>query len=263
MAAIHLANVSVDIPVYDFASASIRKLILANTVGGRFAQTGAGVIVNALKNISLDARDGDRIGLIGANGSGKTTLLRVLSGVYPPTGGTVDVQGRVSPLFDLALGMSMDATGLENITMCGIIWGLTRKQIEDRFDEIAEFTELGGYLNMPVRTYSAGMKLRLAFAIATAQDPEILLLDEAIGAGDKVFYQKAFARMKNLVGQSNILIVASHAGGVIRTLCNKAIWLHKGELVEYGEVDRVLAAYEKLGEPTAGLNSSAPVTEVA
>jgi ABC-2 type transport system ATP-binding protein/lipopolysaccharide transport system ATP-binding protein len=150
--------------------------------------------------------------------------------------------------------MSMDATGIENIRMCGILWGLTRREIDTHMDEIMNFTELGGYLNMPVRTYSAGMRLRLGFAIATAQDPEILLLDEAIGAGDAIFMEKAFARLQNLAHRSRILVVASHAEDIIHKLCNKAIWLHRGNLMEYGEVDHVLAAYRGLrDDPTAGV----------
>jgi ABC-2 type transport system ATP-binding protein len=251
MAGISLKNVSVDIPIYDAASASIRKLVLASTIGSRFVEFQHHLVANALKNISFDVQQGDRIGLVGANGSGKTTLLRVLSGVYAPTSGRIDVNGRVSPLFDVALGMSNDATGIENIRMCGMLWGLTQREINEHFDEISEFTELGGYLNMPVRTYSAGMKLRLGFAVATAVNPEILLLDEAIGAGDATFMEKAFARLQNLAHRSSILIVASHAEDIIHKLCNKAIWLHRGDLMEYGDVNTVLTAYRNLRERTS------------
>lgn len=245
MTAIRVTNVSVDIPIYDIGSHSLRKLILARTVGGRFATVGTRVVVNALKNISFTAYDGDRIGLIGRNGSGKTTLLRVLSDVYPPTRGTLQVNGRVSPMLDATLGMVADATGLENIHMCGTLWGLSRSQIEASIDDIAEFTELGDYLNVPVRTYSAGMVLRLAFAIATVREPDILLLDEVIAVGDAVFYEKAFARLQKLVQRSRILFLALHSNAVISQICNKAIWLHNGSLVAYGEVGEVLAAYEK------------------
>jgi ABC-2 type transport system ATP-binding protein/lipopolysaccharide transport system ATP-binding protein len=244
MATISLANVSIDIPVYDMANASIRKLILSNAVGGRFAQSGHHLVVNALKTVSFEARQGDRIGLVGLNGSGKTTLLRVLSGAYPPTAGSVLVSGDISPLIDLTLGMSLDSTGYENIRTCGIFWRLGRTEINDRLEEIAEFTELGGYLNMPIRTYSAGMLLRLAFAVATARDPDILLIDEVIGAGDASFFQKAFARFERLAQKSSIVVLATHAEAIVRKLCNKAIWLHKGSLMEYGEVNDVLKAYK-------------------
>jgi ABC-2 type transport system ATP-binding protein/lipopolysaccharide transport system ATP-binding protein len=245
MPAIALNDVSISIPVYDVAGSSLRRAILGRAVGGRFAQSGAHVIVNALKSVSFDAHDGDRIGLVGQNGSGKTTLLRVLSGVYPPTAGTVAINGRVSPMFDHSLGMASDATGIENVRICGALWGLTRRQIEASLDDVIEFTELGDYLKMPVRTYSQGMQLRLAFAIATLREPDILLLDEVIGVGDASFYQKALARLMKLVKQSRILFVASHSKDIIRQLCNKAIWLHKGNLISYGQVDEVSEAYEK------------------
>ena len=249
MTTIRLNQVSVEIPVYNFSDVSLRKLILGKTIGGRFVQSGAHMIVSALKNISFDIHDGDRVGLVGSNGSGKTTLLRVLAGVYAPTSGTSEVNGQVSPMLDTALGMSPDATGMENIWICGMLWGLTRKEIEASLDDIAEFTELGEYLRMPVRTYSTGMKLRLAFAIATVRKPDIFLLDEIIGVGDASFFQKAFARLLALVQQSRILFVASHTNAIIQQICNKAMWLHQGSLVAFGDVDEVLAAYEKRDLP--------------
>jgi ABC-type polysaccharide/polyol phosphate transport system ATPase subunit len=252
MSAIQLTDVSVDIPVYDVAGSSLRKVILGRTVGGRFAESGTHVVVHALKNITFQASDGDRIGLVGQNGSGKTTLLRVLSHVYPPTSGTVSVSGRVSPMFDTTLGMSGDATGLENIRICGALWGLTRRQVEVGLDDVAQFTELGDYLKMPVRTYSQGMQLRLAFAIATLREPDILLLDEVIGVGDANFYKKAFERLLNLVRKSRILFVASHSRDIIEKLCNKVIWLHQGTLIAHGEAETVLAAYDR-GDPQATL----------
>jgi ABC-type polysaccharide/polyol phosphate transport system ATPase subunit len=252
MSAIQLIDVSVDIPVYDVAGSSLRKAILGRAVGGRFAQSGSHVVVNALKNITFQANDGDRIGIVGQNGSGKTTLLRVLSDVYPPTSGSILVSGRVSPMFDTSLGMAPDATGLENIKICGSLWGLSRRQIEAGLDDVTQFTELGDYLKMPVRTYSQGMQLRLAFAIATLREPDILLLDEVIGVGDAGFYQKAFARLLDLVHKSRILFVASHANAIIQKLCNKAIWLHNGNLIAYGDVEAVLGAYVQ-GDPQATL----------
>ena len=240
---ISLKDVSVDIPIYDIAGASLKKLIIGRAVGGHFGQSGSHVIVNALKNVTFEAHDGDRIALVGHNGSGKTTLLRVLSDVYPPTSGIIEVHGRISPMFETTLGMTADATGLENIRICGMMWGMTRSEIENCVPEITEFTELGGYLNMPVRTYSQGMLLRLAFAIATVRDPEILLLDEIIGAGDAVFFAKAYDRLKKLVHRSRVLVVASHVDMILRQLCNKALWLQAGELVAYGDIDEVLRAY--------------------
>ena len=243
MTTIRLDDVSVDIPVYNFASISLRKTLLSRTIGGQFTQAGSHVIVNALKTISFDAQDGDRIGLIGSNGSGKTTLLRVLAGVYAPTRGTCEVQGDVVPVFDTSLGMNGDATGYESIRICSALWGLSRKETEATLDDIIAFTELGDYLSMPIRTYSSGMRLRLAFAIATARKPDILLLDEIIGAGDANFNLKAFARLLSLVEKSRILVVASHSTAIIAELCNKAMWLHQGSLIAFGPANDVLAAY--------------------
>ena len=241
--AISLKNVSVDIPIYDVGGASLRKAILGRTVGGRFATAGSVVTVSALKDITFDAHDGDRVALVGNNGSGKSTLLRVLADVYPPTNGTVDVVGRVSPMFDATLGMSMDATGMENIWLCGRLWGLSPAQIKRSTDDICDFTELGDYLNVPIRTYSTGMMLRLAFAIATVREPEVFLLDEIIGVGDAAFFQKAFDRLKNVISRSRILFVASHADGILRLLCNKALWLDHGTLIKYGDFEDVIASY--------------------
>lgn len=256
MTTIRLDNVSIDIPVYNFANISLRKALLGKTIGGGFSQAGAHVIVNALKQISFEAQDGDRIGLIGSNGSGKTTLLRVLAGVYAPTSGSCEVWGEIVPLFDTSLGMNGDATGLESIRICSALWGLSRKQTEATLDDIVAFTELGDYLKMPIRTYSSGMRLRLAFAIATARKPDILLLDEVIGAGDANFFQKAFARLLGMVEQSRILVVASHSTKIVEDLCNKAIWLHQGSLIAYGPVEEVLAAYGRGEVPVVSAAAS-------
>jgi len=245
VAAVALKNVSVQIPIYDVGGSSLRKVILSKTVGGRFEQSGSHLVVDALKDVSFEAHDGDRIALVGNNGSGKSTLLRVLSDVYPATAGTVQVVGEVSPMFDAMLGMSMDATGMENIWICGRLWGLSQTQIKDSLDDISEFTELGDYLNVPVRTYSTGMMLRLAFAIATVRDPEILLLDEVVGVGDSSFFEKAFNRLQGIIRRSQILFLASHADDILRKVCNKAIWLDHGNLVQYGEFEKVIAAYRQ------------------
>jgi ABC-2 type transport system ATP-binding protein len=244
VASIVLQDVSVDIPIYDVSSTSLRKMVLSRAVGGRFAQAGSHVIVSALKNISFEARHGDRVGLVGHNGSGKSTLLRVLSEVYPPTKGSVRIEGRISPMFETTLGMSLDATGWDNIRICGRLWGLSRSEVADSIADIVEFTELGDYLSVPVRTYSNGMMLRLAFAIATVRAPDIMLIDEVIGVGDARFYEKAFARLCGIVERSSILFVASHAEDILRQLCNKAIWLQAGSLMAYGEVNEVIAAYQ-------------------
>ena len=192
MATIILNNVGVDIPVFDVSRASLRKTLIGRTIGGQFGKSGAHLTVSALKNINFEAHDGDRIALIGDNGSGKSTLLRVIARVYSPTSGNARILGDISPMFDATLGMSRDATGFENIQIAGTIWGMTRSQIKSSIEDIADFTELGNYLRLPVRTYSNGMMLRLAFAIATVRDPEILLIDEIIGVGDMDFLKKLF-----------------------------------------------------------------------
>jgi ABC-2 type transport system ATP-binding protein/lipopolysaccharide transport system ATP-binding protein len=245
LAAITFHNVGVNIPIFDVSRASLKKALIGRAIGGRFAQSGAHLSVTALKGINFEAHDGDRIALVGDNGSGKSTLLRVASKVYPPTSGTVNITGNISPMFDATLGMSMDATGLENIQIAGTIWGLTRSQIKNSAEDIADFTELGDFLKLPVRTYSNGMMLRLAFAIATTRDPEILLIDEIIGVGDNAFFEKAFARMLKLVERSRILMIAAHADDILRRLCNKAVWLSHGSLAGHGDINSVLADYRQ------------------
>jgi ABC-2 type transport system ATP-binding protein len=242
MAAIILRNLCVDIPVFDVGRASLRKAILGRAIGGRFGEFGSHVIVNALKNVDFEARDGDRIALVGDNGSGKSTLLRVISHVYPPTSGTATIIGRVSPMFETAMGISTDATGLENIQIAGTIWGMSRAQIKRSIDDIVEFTELGDYIKLPIRTYSNGMLLRLTFAIATVREPEILAIDEVIGVGDAGFYEKAFARLLRLVEKSRILVIAAHQDEMLRRICNKAVWLNRGSLVSTGDFEEVIAS---------------------
>jgi ABC-2 type transport system ATP-binding protein len=254
--AISLQNVSVDIPIFDVSRASLKKALLGRAIGGRFAESGSHLVVNALKNINFEAHDGDRVALVGDNGSGKSTLLRLVSKVYPPTSGTVNIIGNISPMFDATLGMSMDATGLENIQIAGTVWGMTRSQIKNSVDDIADFTELGDYLKMPIRTYSNGMMLRLAFAIATVRDPEILLIDEIIGVGDSVFFQKAYSRMQDFVKRSRIMMVAAHQDDMLRQFCNKAMWLSHGSLKEYGEIEIVLAAYRGVSPPASEVAAS-------
>jgi ABC-type polysaccharide/polyol phosphate transport system ATPase subunit len=244
MASITLSNASVEIPVFAVGNYSLKTTLLRKAVGGKFAHAGSNLMIDALNDVSLELRNGDRIGLVGQNGAGKTTLLRVLAGVYPPTSGAVQIIGRVSPMFDISLGMSPDSTGIENIKVCGALWGLSRAEIAAGIDDIVEFTELGDYLKIPVRTYSAGMLLRLSFAIATLRQPEILLLDEVIGVGDASFMARAKARLDKIVSRAQILVVSSHSDKIIRDLCDKVIWLDKGSVAAFGAVDEVLAAYK-------------------
>ena len=244
MAAITCENVSVDYPLYGAGSRSLKKTLMRMGSGGRISRdAGDRVCVQALRDVSLHIDHGERVGIIGSNGAGKTTLLRVLAGIYEPTRGVVRCEGRISPLFDTTLGMDTEATGYENIVLGGLFLGLSPREIRGRTDEIAEFTELGDYLSVPVRTYSTGMMLRLAFAVSTCIDPEILLMDEWIGVGDAHFLEKAERRMERLVGQSRILVIASHSDALIKRLCNKVVLLDHGEVKAIGLVADVLDRY--------------------
>jgi ABC-type polysaccharide/polyol phosphate transport system ATPase subunit len=195
--------------------------------------------------VSLELRDGDRLGIIGRNGSGKTTLLRVLSGIYEPTSGSIAIDGSVASMTDLTMGMDWDATGEENIVIRGILLGLTRREAVELIEPVREFTELGDRLQYPIRTYSTGMLLRLAFAISTSIRPDILVMDEMIGAGDAHFIEKARRRVQDLIGVSNILAISSHNLAMIREFCTLAILLGEGRIVAQGGVDEVIARYEQ------------------
>ena len=244
MAAITCENVSVDYPLYGAGSRSLKKTLMRMGSGGRISRdAGDRVCVQALRDVSLHIDHGERVGIIGSNGAGKTTLLRVLAGIYEPTRGVVRHEGHISPLFDTTLGMDTEATGYENIVLGGLFLGLSPREIRGRTDEIAEFTELGDYLSVPVRTYSTGMMLRLAFAVSTCIDPEILLMDEWIGVGDAHFLEKAERRMERLVGQSRILVIASHSDALIKRLCNKVVLLDHGEVKAIGLVAEILDQY--------------------
>jgi len=200
--------------------------------------------VHALQGISLHVRDGDRLGVVGHNGAGKSTLLKVLAGVYPPTAGSRQVDGRISSLFELTLGFELECNGWENIRFRGLLQGETPQAIRRMAHEIAEFSELGRFLDLPVRCYSSGMLVRLAFAIATAVQPEILLIDEVLSAGDQTFQVKARRRMEEMMARARLMVVVSHDLGSIQQLCTQAAWLHQGRIVALGAVESVLAAYQ-------------------
>lgn len=200
--------------------------------------------MRALDDVSLELQQGDRLAIIGHNGSGKSTLLKVLAGIYLPQQGTVECDHPVSGIFNIALGFRHEATGYRNIVLKGLIAGKTRAQIEQAIPEIADFTELGAYLDMPLRTYSQGMAMRLAFAIATAFASDVLLLDEWIGAGDAQFREKMIQRMTGFVQSAHILVLASHSTQLLRRVANKAIWLEAGRIREAGPVDELMHRYE-------------------
>ncbi len=241
-----LENVSLEFPVYNTRARSLKRSLLQLTTGGRIG-LGANdlVVVKALSGVTLTLEHGDRVALLGHNGAGKTTLLRVLAGAYEPTAGVMHRVGRVAALFDLMLGMDSEATGEENIAIRGLLMGLSRDEIVDKRRAIADFTELGDYLQMPIRTYSSGMLLRLGFAISTSIEPEILLMDEWLAAGDANFIGKAQRRLEDLIGQTGILVLASHSLELIRSICNKAVWMEHGEVLRFGNIEDVSNAYVK------------------
>jgi ABC-type polysaccharide/polyol phosphate transport system ATPase subunit len=239
-----LDNVSVSFPIYHGGSRSLKKSLLFRGSGGQLASDASHrIIVEALRNVSLQFGTGDRVALIGSNGAGKTTLLRVMAGIYEPVIGVVESRGRVSPMFDIALGIDGEISGYDNIRLRGLILGLPAHEIEERMADIVEFTELGDYLDIPVRTYSSGMMTRLTFAVATCFAPEILLMDEWIVAGDAGFLAKAQHRIESFIEKAGILVLASHSSDICRRWCNKAVWMERGEVKLEGEIESVLDRY--------------------
>jgi len=232
MARISADCICVEFPIWNPSRRSLKSTVLRATTGGRLArETSTLVLVQALADLSFEFSRGDRIGLVGHNGSGKTTLLRVLSGIYEPVRGQLSVNGRVSSLLDLSLGMDREATGFENIVLRGVLLGLTPSAIQSKVDEIAEFSELGDYLSMPIRTYSSGMMLRLAFAVSTSVAPEILLLDEWLSVGDAGFRDKAERRLLEMIESSAIVVLASHDESLIKRFCSRMLRLEHGRSV--------------------------------
>jgi ABC-type polysaccharide/polyol phosphate transport system ATPase subunit len=199
--------------------------------------------VRALEDINLCIAEGDRVGVIGANGAGKSTLLKLLAGIYPPTSGRRTVHGQISSLFDISLGFEHDATGWENIAYRSYLQGETPRTLRPKMQAIAEFSELGDFLNMPVRYYSTGMMVRLAFSIATAIEPEILIIDEVLSAGDLAFQGKARERMLNLMSSARAVVVVSHDMGSLARLCDRVVWLDHGRIRQTGPAQEVIDAY--------------------
>ncbi|WP_022722196.1 ABC transporter ATP-binding protein [Rhodopseudomonas sp. B29] len=239
-----LNNVSVSFPIYHGGSRSLKKSLLFRGSGGHLANDASHrIVVEALRNVTTQIQAGDRVALVGSNGAGKTTLLRTMAGIYEPVSGTVESRGRISPMFDIGLGIDTEISGYDNIRMRGLILGMTPQEIEGHLQEIVEFTELGDYLDIPVRTYSSGMMTRLTFAVATCFAPEILLMDEWIMAGDAGFINKARNRIENFVAKASILVLASHSLETCRQFCNKALWMDQGMVKASGPIDAILDEY--------------------
>src|ERR1700720_2249848 len=203
-------------------------------------------VFEAVKQVSFVISKGETVGLIGRNGSGKSTILKIVAGVYAPSEGAVKVQGTIAPLIELGAGFHHELTGRENILLNGLLLGLTRRQIREREESIIEFAELGDFIDSPVKQYSSGMYMRLAFAVATEVDPDILIIDEILGVGDAGFQRKCFDRIEDFRRAGKTILLVSHAMDNIRKLCDRVILLHAGRLVEDGSPDRVIARYEEI-----------------
>ena len=244
MVSIDVDEVSVIFPIFDAGGRSLKSRVVRATTGGRIGTSASRTPeVVALDGVSVRLDHGDRVGVIGHNGAGKTTLLRVMAGIYEPCNGKVSVEGRVAPLFDIAHGIDPESTGYENTRLRGLLLGMMPDEISQRSDEIAEFTGLGDFLRMPLRTYSVGMNARLAFAVSTAIEPDILLLDEGIVAGDTAFMEKADKRLEALVSRTGLLVLASHSATMLRKMCNKGIVMKRGKIVYEGTLEGALEFY--------------------
>jgi ABC-type polysaccharide/polyol phosphate transport system ATPase subunit len=245
MASINLDKATVEFSVYTGRSRTLKNVLFDRTVGGRLTTSASDQTtrVVALDEVTLSASPGERIGIVGHNGAGKSTLLRVLGRIYPPTSGSVEIKGSIATLIDLALGMEMDDTGLGNIYVKGTLLGLKRQEIDTLVPEIVEFSELGDYIHLPVRTYSSGMRLRLAFGISTAISPDIAIFDEVIGVGDIQFHSKAKQRLDRLIAEAKIVFICSHDTNMILNNCSRVLWMDAGRLIDDGPAEKVVSAY--------------------
>jgi homopolymeric O-antigen transport system ATP-binding protein len=251
MASLHLTNVTVNFPIYDARSRSLKRRAMSVVTGGRvrsdptgrISDAGHRVLVRALDGVDLTIEHGTRIGLVGRNGVGKSTLLRVIAGIYVPEVGKVAVTGKVASLLGGSLGIDPELSGRENIELRGLYLGLSKTEIRARMDDVIDFTELGSFIDMPFRAYSAGMRARLDFAISTAIEAEILLIDEGLGVGDASFIDKANKRLAKLAERAGIVVVASHSEPLLRKTCTKAAFMEAGRILSIGSVDEVLKRY--------------------
>jgi ABC-type polysaccharide/polyol phosphate transport system ATPase subunit len=240
MARIQLDNVSLTFRVRQHARITLKEFLVRRLYK---KSTNPVMEVEALKHLNLEVREGERLGVIGHNGAGKSTLLKVLAGIYPPTDGRVHVEGHISSLFEIALGFEPDATGWENIYYRGYLQGETPQSIKAKVQPIADFSELGHFLDMPVRYYSSGMKVRLAFSIATAIEPEVLLVDEVLSVGDKAFQEKAGKRMRDMMAKAQLIVLVSHDLDSVVKLCHRALWMDHGRIRMDGAPKEVADTY--------------------
>lgn len=239
MAHIELNQVSLVYPVYGTSARLFKNSILNFAVGGSLSKKNEKIQVEALKDIDLKLQDGDRLGLIGHNGAGKTSLLKVLAQIYTPSKGSISISSQANCLFDLMMGMDSELTGYENIKLRGLILGLSQSAINHIIPDIESFSELGDFMKMPIKTYSSGMLIRLAFGIVTSIFSEILLIDEIVNVGDATFREKAKIRMTSLIRRSNIMVLSTHDTQMIREFCNKALWLEQGQVRFFGSIEEL------------------------
>ena len=245
-----LKSVSLDFPIYDAESLYLRNKVsdIGKVISKKTQKTTKGKIVSAIKDINFEFRHGDRVALLGHNGSGKTTLLKLLAGIYSPTSGSISKCGETCSMLDIGFGFEQDATGFENILLSNIIRGRTKKEIDKILPEIAEFSGLGEFLDMPLRTYSSGMQARLAFSSVIANSPEILLIDEFFSTGDIEFSRKSKERVIKMMSDSSILVFASHDLRLLKTICDKGVCMENGKIIFSGEVSEAINFYTKIYE---------------
>ena len=246
MTLIQLKNAGVEFQIHNSNTRSLKNRIINAATGGKItAGLNGRTVVRALNDISFELKEGDKLGLVGHNGSGKSTMLRLLSGVYAPTSGSAIIKGKVGSLIDISLGIDPEATGRENIFLRAALLGMSKTEVADKIEDIIEFTELGNFIDLPLRMYSSGMHMRLAFAVSTVMRPDILLMDEWISVGDEGFKLKAENRLNETVNQTKVLVMASHSKEILEKTCNKILWLEHGSVKMLGETSEVLAQYFK------------------
>lgn len=244
MTHITFRNVSIEFPIFNATGRSLTSNILKVATGGKLDADPSGrVLVKALAEVNFSIGDGEKVALLGHNGAGKSTLLRALARVYAPTIGSAEILGSIGSLIDINLGINPEATGRENVYIRGQLLGLSRAEISEKYNDIVSFAELGNFMEMPVRTYSSGMHLRLAFAVSTVVRPDILLMDEWLSVGDADFQNKAEARLRELVSETKILVIATHSRELVESVCNRAIWLEHGQIKMDGPISEVNRAY--------------------
>lgn len=234
MTSIKVENLTIDYPIFGSSSRSLKKTLIRAATGGKIANDAHGISIRAIDDISFSFCEGERIGLVGHNGAGKSTLLRVLAGVYAPTHGSLVVKGSIVSLLDISLGMDEEFTGYENIIMRCILMGIAKSEVNKHIDDIIEFSELGEYITMPMRTYSTGMSLRLAFSICTTFPADIILMDEWLAVGDADFSKKAEARLMEFINKSSILVLASHNTEQIKKICTRVLSMDHGCVIKDG-----------------------------